>query len=43
MEKKLKEFTKFKLINLLLELYENKKTFNRIKTILQRDLDEISA
>jgi hypothetical protein len=43
MEKKLKEFTKFKLINLLLELCENKKTFNRIKTILQRDLDEISA
>ena len=41
MEKRLKEFAKFKLIDILLKLCENKKTYNRIKAILQGDLDEI--
>lgn len=43
MEKKLKEFTKFKLIELLLELCENKANTKRIKSILKRDLEELNA
>lgn len=43
LEKRLKEYAKFKLIDLLMELSENKTVFNRIKAILQKDIDDIKA
>ena len=41
MEKILKQYAKFRLIELLLELSKNKTVFNHIKSILKRDLDEV--
>lgn len=41
MEEILKNYAKRRLIALLLELCENKKTHNRIKSILKRELEEI--
>lgn len=41
MEKILKNYRKMRLIELLLELCENKTTCNRIKSILKRDLEEV--
>lgn len=41
MEKVLKGFTKFKLITILLVLCENKKNVDRIKSILETEIDGI--
>lgn len=41
MEKLLKKYIKCELIAILLKLSENKKTYDRIKSILRMDLDEI--
>lgn len=41
MENKLKDFTKRKLISILLTLCENKKNIDRIKSILKTDLEQI--
>ena len=40
MEKVLKKFVKCELIAILLELCDNKATYNRIKTILKKSLEE---
>ena len=41
MEKVLKKYAKYRLIEILIELSENKATYNRIKSILKKELDEI--
>lgn len=39
MEKVLSKFVKRELITILMELCENKATYNRIKTILQKAIE----
>lgn len=41
MGKILKGLTKFKLIAIMMILSENKKTYDRIKSILRMEIDEI--